>query len=275
VCYGGPVTDTSARRPALMRRGGPIVAMGVLVMCLSGAGACRRSPSPAMDADEVLRRMSNVLAGAKRLGITARREADPDLAQGRDLPALTTVNVRLVRPQRIAVELDGGGNRRAMYSDGNAFTLQDVTRNLYSTIPLKATLDDLDEQLERVYGFVPPMFEFVTNNPYESIRARVNSVAYLGLAPDAAGVQCHRLAVAGDMADAELWVNAADFLPRQLIATFKTIASRPKLRLYFSAWDLAPGWPDSGLAFTPPAGAVKIPMRSVAEMQALMGKEKR
>jgi hypothetical protein len=258
-----------------MRYGWPIVAMGVLLMFVSGFAACRRTPTPPIDADEVLRRMSSVLAGATRLGITVRREADPDLVQGRDLPALSTIHVRLVRPQRIVVELDGGGDRRAMYSDGNAFTLQDVSKNLYSTTSLKATLDDLDEQLERIYGFVPPMFEFVTNHPYESIQARVSRITYLGQAPDAAGVQCHQIAVGGDVADAELWVGTADYLPRQLIATFRTIASHPKLRLYFSAWDLAPAWPDSNLVFTPPAGAVRIPMRSVAEMQALIERQRR
>jgi hypothetical protein len=263
------------QRRALLRYGQLLIAAGGLALLLSGAWACRRSPDPAIDADEVLRRMSTVLAGATRLDITARREADPDLQQGRGLPALTTLHVRLVRPQRILVELDGGADRRAMYSDGQVFTLQDVSKNLYSTTPLTATLDDLDDQLERLYGFVPPMFEFVTNHPYDSIHARVNAITSLGQGPDAAGNPCHRLAFTGDVADAELWVGAADFLPRQLIATFRTIASQPKLRLYFQTWDLAPAWSDSDLAFTPPAGAVKIPMRSVAEMQALMGKEKR
>jgi hypothetical protein len=228
-----------------------------------------------MDADQVLRRMSEVLAGAKRLGISARREADPDLRQGRDLPALTSITVRLVRPQRIFVQVEGGGDRRALYSDGNVFTLQDITRNLYSTIPLHSTLDDLGEQLDRIYGFVPPMFEFVTNHPYENIHARVTSVTYLGETTDAAGIRCHRIAAAGEIADAELWVSTADFLPRQLIATFRTIASHPQIRLYFSAWNLAPVWPDSDLAFTPPARAVKIPMRSVAEMNALIRSQKR
>jgi hypothetical protein len=162
-----------------------------------------------------------------------------------------------------------------MYSDGTSFTLQDVTRNLYSTTPLKATLDDLDEQLDRIYGFVPPTFEFVTNHPYESIHARVNSVTSLGEAPDSAGVRCYHLAAAGDVADAELWVSTADFLPRQLIATFRSIASHPQVRLYFSTWDLAPAFSDSALAFSPPAGAMKIPMRSLAEMQDMIRGQKR
>jgi len=259
----------------VVRFGRSIVVAGFLVTLLGSSGACGRAPAPPMDADQVLRRMSDVLAGAQRLAISARREADPDLRQGRDLSALSTINVRLVRPQRIVVQLDSGGDKRAMYSDGNAFTIQDVSKNLYSTIPLKSTLDDLDDQLNRLYGFVPPLFEFVTNHPYESIQARVTRVNYLGEAPDAGGIRCHRIAVAGEVADAELWVGAADFLPRQLIATFRTIASHPQIRLFFTVWNLAPTWPEADLAFTPPAGAVKIPMRSVAEMNALMRSQKR
>jgi hypothetical protein len=173
----------------------------MLAALLAGPAACRRQPEPAMDADQVLRRMSDVLAGAPRLSFSARREADPDLQQRRDLPAQTVISVRLVRPQRIAVTLDGGSDRRAMYSDGRAFTIQDVTKRVYSTVPLQSTL---------------------------GIRARVSAVTYLGEAPDASGTRCHRLAAAGEVADAELWVGAADFLPRQLVATSPAPgASRP------------------------------------------------
>jgi hypothetical protein len=263
-----------ASRHAVMRRVRIAGAIGVLLVMAAGSGACRRTPAPAVDADQVLRRMSERLAGTQRLGITARREADPDLLQGRDLQAQTTITVRLIRPQRIAVDLESDGNRRAMYSDGNTFVLQDMSKNLYATTSIKTSLDDLGEQLERVYGFVPPMAEFVANHPYESIQARVSDVTYLGEGPDAAGVRCHRIAAAGEVADAELWVGSADFLPRQLIATFRTIASRPQIRLYFSSWDLSPAWSGAELVFTPPAGAVRIPMRSVAEMQSLAGKGK-
>lgn len=251
-----------------------VIAAGVALM-LGGNAACRRTPAPVLDADGVLRRMSDVLAAAQRLSVSARREADRDVRQGRDLPALTTISVRLVRPKRIQVELDGGENRRAMFSDGDTFTLQDITKNVYSTVPLKSTLDDLDDQLEKIYGFVPPMFEFVTNNPYDSIHARVSNLTYLGEGADATGVRCHRIAAAGEMADAELWVSTTDFLPRQLVATFTNIASHPQVRLSFSEWNLKPTFVEEELAFTAPAKAMKIPMRSVAEMQALVGKGKK
>ena len=248
---------------------------GVLAVALLGAASCGRSASPAMDADEVLRRMSQVLAGAPRMSFTARREADPDLPLSGNLPARTTISVRLVRPSRLAVRVEGEGVARAMYADGSSFTLQDQTKNLYSTIPLTATLDNLDVQLQQLYGFVPPMFEFITNKPYESIQARVTGSTYLGQAADPSGTLCHRLAIAGEVADAELWVSVAGNLPQQLTATFRAMPTHPQLRLSFSAWDLAPTWSDAELAFTPPAGAVNIPMRTVAEMQALIAAEKR
>ena len=147
-----------------------------------------------MDADQVLRRMSDKLSATRRLAITARREVDADLLQGRDLQAQTAIKVRLVRPQKIVAELEGSGEKRAFYSDGNTFVLQDLNKNLYSTVSLKATLDDLGEQLERLYGFVPAMAEFVTNDPYSSITARVNNLSLLGLA-DLAGVKCFQMAI--------------------------------------------------------------------------------
>jgi hypothetical protein len=236
---------------------------------VAALAACSRQPAPA-SADDVLKRMSQKLADAPRMGFTVRREIDPELIEGRDLKALTTIEVRLVRPNRIALRSDSGDDRRAMFSDGTTFTLQDVTKNIYSTIQLASTLDTLDEQLQKVYGFVPPLLEFVSNKPYEHIQSRVTAVTYAGEGKDASGAACHRLALAGEVVDAELCVGVADNHPRQLIGTFRSRATQPKFRLYFSAWDLSPAWADSELAFTAPAGAMKIPMRTVAEMQELV-----
>ena len=250
-----------------------MVRAAACLVALVWLSACGESSAPSPDAETVLHRMSDALSAAQRVSISARREADPEVRQGRDLPSVTAINIQLVRPDRIRVDLDGGTDRRAMFSDGNTFTLQDITRNFYSTVALKSTLDNLDDQLELTYGFVPPMFEFVTNNPYQSIHDRVNSVTTLGEAVDKAGIKCYRVSAAGDVADAELWVNTTDFLPRQLIATFRNIASHPQIRLYFSSWNLKATFEDSELTFTAPAKAMKIPMRSLAEMKALIGKE--
>jgi len=246
------------------------LAVCVLISGLAALAACSRPAVPVLDADQVLRRMSDKLAGASRLSVTARREVDAELLQGRDLQPVTTITVRLARPQRVVVQMDAGGDRRAMYSDGKSFTLQDVSKNLYSTAAVEATLDNLDDVLQRMYGFAPPMFEFLTNNPYESIKARVSNVSDAGQGPDASGARCHRITATGDLADAELWIDATDFLPRQLVATFRTIPGYPKIRLFFTSWSLSPAWSDAELAFAAPAGAMKIPMRSVAEMQTLL-----
>ena len=265
----------AAARSLITRHGSGVVATTLLVLVLGGIAACSRPEPLVLDADQVLRRMSAKLAGANRLGVTARREVDAELVQGRDLQPVTTINVRLVRPQRIVVTLDAGAERRAMYSDGKTFTLQDLAKNLYSTAPVEATLDNLDDVLQRLYGFAPPMFEFLTNNPYESIQARVTNVADGGQGLDDSGVLCRRITATGDVADAELWVDAKDFLPRQMIATIRTVPGYPKIRLFFTSWDLSPKWSDTELAFAAPAGAMKIPMRSVAEMQTLMKGDKR
>ena len=63
-------------------------------------------------------------------------------------------------------------------------------------------------------------------------------------------------------------LDPPEYKARQAIAAAPPVAAKP-------APDLAPAWSDADLAFTPPAGAVKIPMRSVTEMQDLMRREKR
>jgi len=42
------------------------------------------------------------------------------------------------------------------------------------------------------------------------------------------------------VADSDLWIGAADLLPRKLVATFKDREGSPKLQAEFSNWNLAP-----------------------------------
>lgn len=222
------------------------------------------------NADHILRAMSARLASAPRFGFKATREIDAALLEGRDVPEKARVTVNVERPNKLmAYSKSKDGVRRFIF-DGRTLTVLDKTSNFYATVPMRTTIDGLVAQLDSKYGFTPPLAEFALSDPYQDIRRQAHTITYLGRAKTSegflglGGVECHRLGLKGNAADAELWIAVGDQLPRKLIATFHR-DDHPQVRITFTKWNLAP--PAADFTFTPPTGAQKIEMWTTAKMQ--------
>ena len=158
------------------------------------------------------------------------------------------------------------GERR-LYFDGKTFSLLDAKMNFYTTIPMDTSIDGLVDQIDKRYGFVPPLAEFAVSDPYKEFRREASAVSYVGRSTcptGSEGMECEQLALTGKEADAEVWIGVNDHLLKKLVATFHR-EGNPQLRISFTAWNLAASVTDSEFTFTPPKGAEKIEMRSIAE----------
>ncbi|MEP6669343.1 MAG: DUF2092 domain-containing protein [Chthoniobacter sp.] len=151
-------------------------------------------------------------------------------------------------------------------------------KNVYATVPMHTSLNGLVAKLDEQYGFTPPLAEFAVSNPYRGIREQARHVTYLGHEKVSAGflglgsVECHRLALKGPEADAELWIAVGDSLPRKLVATFHR-QGNPQVRIEFTEWNLAAPVTATDFTLHPPAGAQKVEMWTTARMQAAAAKK--
>jgi hypothetical protein len=219
------------------------------------------------DADQLLQQMSTKLAAAHSFSFKATREIDPGLLAGRNAPENARIVVTVRRPNKIAADSISTDSVRHFYADGRNLSLVDVTKNLYSTVPMHTSIDGVVAELDRKYGFTPPLAEMALSDVYQDIHEKAQGISYLGQAT-ASGVMCHRLALAGKVADTELWVGVNDQLPRRLIATVKDRPGKPQLKVEFSDWNLAAKVTAKDFAFVPPQGAQKISMITTAETEA-------
>lgn len=225
------------------------------------------------NADQLLRQMSAKLAAAQSFTFEARRELDPGLVEGINVPQKANIAVAVQRPNKLAARATSDLGVRRFIADGRNLTLLDAKANCYATVPMRTTLDGLVEQLDDKFGFTPPLAEFALSNPYKELRSHANTISYLGQTKTQAGFlglfgdECYRIALKGQEADAELWIAVNDQLPRKLIATFHR-EGQPQLRITFSKWNLAATVSASDFAFSPPQGSQKIEMWTTARMQA-------
>lgn len=225
------------------------------------------------NADQLLRQMSSKLAAARTFSFKAVREIDAGLLEGRDKAEKAKISVVVQRPNKLAAVSKSNHGVRHAVADGNQLWLLDESTNHYSVIPMRTSIDGLVERLDKHYGFTPPLAEFALSDPYKDLKRQAKTITYLGRGKTTAGflgmfgVDCHRIALNGKEASAELWIGVADQLPRKLTATFHR-EGNPQVRITFSEWNLAAPVSATEFTFTPPKGSQKIEMWTTTQMQS-------
>ena len=239
--------------------------------------AYRYSSSPpdagaSPDADALLKAMSTQLASSKNSRFTATRTMPKARAEKMNQPGKANVDVVLARPNGLAVKINGNGVTKEMIFDGRTFTVVDGFHNFYSKAPLQGSLDKVPGHLAEVYGFLPPLAEFIVSDPYTHIKSHVESVSYLGKGTVNEGgktVPCHRIGLHGSLSDAELWLAIKDSLPRRLkVSATGSTPSDLIMDVDFLTWDLNAEVSDSAFRHQPTSGAEEIPMVSLSEAAA-------
>src|SRR5205814_2103448 len=215
---------TDSSKPMKLTHSTSILTIGLLATALLPVAAAEP------DADQVLQQMSAKLAAAQSFTFKATREIDPALLAGRSAPENARIVVTVQRPNKIAADSSSKDGVRHFCADGRNMSLIDVTKNLYSTVAMPTSIDGVVAELDRKYGFTPPLAEIALSNVYQDIHQKAQGVSYLGQAT-AGGVACDRLALAGKIADAELWVAVNDQLPRRLIGTVKNRPGKPQVKV--------------------------------------------
>ena len=246
--------------------------LGAVAMLAATTGDAAPAPKP--DADQIIRQMSAKLATARQFSFRAHRESRGAALPGLGVPEDARIAVTARRPNEFVAKSTSKGDVRDIYFDGRTLTIFDAAKNFYSTAPMRTSIDGLLAQIQAKYGFTPPLGELAASDVYADIRHKTQSISYVGRSRVAAGflglggVECERVHLPGKGVDAELWVALHDQLPRKLVVTFKNHPGQPKLTAEISDWNLDAKGSDQSFLFHAPKGAMQIPMKTTAEMNA-------
>ena len=247
------------------------------LLCLAGALALpagtraqdsAEGPRPPLiesRADEVLRAMSERLAGLERFAFEAEETFDEIVEAG---PRVQLSNIRRVaveRPSRLAADAEGDTLQRAAWFDGKTATILDKAHNVYGQVPVPATIDEaLDEVAER-YGIEPPLEDFLFSDPYAVLTEAVRYGRYLGL-HHAGGVLCHHLVFVQDTIEWQIWIDAGeDPLPRKFVITYVREPGEPQFSAVLRKWNLTPTFPEGLFRFEAPPGSRRVEFSSFTE----------
>ncbi len=219
-----------------------------------------------MDPRALLRQMSARLANAEALTFEANRHVDPGLIEGRDVPEEAAIRVFVKRPDKLYAVARTPTGTRHVYFDGQEVTVFEEEKGLYAKAQVSGTIDTMIQHLDERFGFVPPLADFVANDPYALMSEQVRQLRHVGT-ETVDGKSCERLEATGELATADLWLASDSSLPCRLVARFTRLEGEPETRVSFSSWNLDADLSDEMFSFEPPEGAVEIEMVPLSDLE--------
>jgi hypothetical protein len=209
-------------------------------------------------ADELVRRMSDFLAGVSAFALEAEEVYDEVPEQSPREQLTSTRRVALQRPDRFVGDVAGDARHRSYWYDGVALSVLDGEQNVWASGEVPPTIDGALDWVLDTTGTVIPLADFLYADPYSRLMGGVQRGVYLGI-HEAAGVPCHHLSFEQAEIDWQLWIDAGDDpLPRKLVIAYKAEDEVPQYSVTIPKWNLAADVPEELFHFEPPEGAVRV-----------------
>ena len=206
-----------------------------------GLSSCSTTPQAPIDtkAASVLQVMSDKLAAAKTLRVSATRDASPGFHAGYKMAEKTKVSVALQRPNKINAVSDSNLGKRLVCYDGSTVTFADVSGGTHAQLKAATDIDSTARALVNTYSVMPPLVELLANNPKAFLLEGVTEGECKGTEV-IAGVTCDHLAFKQSELSWELWVNTTDHLPKKMVITYPNgEGGAPlKMTLLVEKWEL-------------------------------------
>jgi hypothetical protein len=263
-------------RMATRRLAGLICAMTVTLGTLGGAAFAQTpatAPSPpgavappvaaALEPGvlETLRRMSDLLKGAKSLTFTYRSLREQADQNGQMVDFLHETRVAVTRPNRFRFDTVGDVSIVTVWYDGKMMTWLDPVRKLYADVEAPATIDGALMLLTEKLQTPIPVAGLILSDPYARMVDGLETAVDLGVVT-VDGVRCRHLLFREADADWQLWVEAGPRpLPRRLKIVYTQEPGAPRVLAILSDWSLDAKLPASRFVVVKPAGAVRIEVK--------------
>lgn len=253
-------------RSRSVRRGALALTVAAALF-LSGGLAPAQEGAPAAPAEkqdrqamETLMRMSRYLAGTQHFSVNVRSSYDAIQESGERIEFGERRRILLQRPDRARIEVErSDGDRGVLLFDGRRITAFKENDNIYATVESPGTVDMALVYLVRDLQVTVPLARlFLTTLPQE-MEKRVESVAFVET-ETLFDVPVDHLAARTADVDFQVWVpREKEPLPRRIVITYRNIPGQPQFQADLSDWNVAPQVAADRFAFTPPAGAEKVP----------------
>ena len=233
----------------------------VMVLVLAGTGVAAYGAESQQDqkALDVLNRSAAFANSLDKAIIKGETYSDAGLGAGLVVSNSNEVTIKFDRPDSMYLERFDGVNTSKVFIHKGKLTLYGTENNFYAKadVPtdvkeaMQFALDNLSLEL--------PMAEFFFADSTLDLIKQQDEILYLTDKSRIRGVDCHQIAVRGEIVDLQLWIAEGDKpAPRQVQMTMKWEGGSPR-NTAFMEWTEVDKLDPKTFEFTPPEGALEIP----------------
>ena len=235
-----------------------VVVLAVLV--LTGWPQLGRAQPAGVEpqAEKLLRRMSDYLAGRQQFTLRAESSLEAVLTSGQKLQYDSPATLIVSRPNKLRAHRKGDLANQEFFYDGKSLTLYNPGENLYATTAAPATLEEMLDFAREKLDVIAPAAELLYKNAAEKMLKEASSGFVVGQSI-VGSVKCTHLAFRGAEVDWQIWIeDGSRPLPRKFMLTSKQMSGAPQFTVLIRNWDVAPKLTNQEFSFTAPKGAKKI-----------------
>ena len=205
---------------------------------------------------EMLKAMSQRLAGAKSMSFTAVTTYEAPARNGQPLYYSTLSQVAVQRPDKLRVITPGDGPPSDFYYDGKTMMAYTPGADLVAVADAPPTIDAAMRAAYDKAAIYFPFAEVIVADPYKNLSEGLTSAFVVGQSHVVGDTITDIVAIANANVQAEIWIAVADGLPRMARAIYPKDPVQSRYEIQFSNWKLNPAMKDAD--FTS-AQALKAP----------------
>jgi hypothetical protein len=210
------------------------------------------------EADRLLRKMSEYLAGLERFSVQTESSLEVILRSGQKIQYESPTEALVQRPNKLYAVRKGDMVNQEFYYDGKTLTLYNPDQKYYATVPAPPTIDQAIDFARDSLDVYAPGGDLLYKDAYKVLMEDVVSGLYVGMSV-VGGVKCHHLAFRGNEVDWQIWIEDGDKpLPKKFIITTKWMTGAPQFTVLIKDWDLSPKFSEDVFTFVPPKDAQRI-----------------
>jgi hypothetical protein len=224
----------------------------------------RTTPEIQIDkkADDLMHRMSDLLANAKDISFRTKGTEEKIGADGKKVAVPVTRELILRRPDRAWIHIVAQAPDRTrdltIWYDGKALTMQSDKEKVYAHTKMPPTLDDAFDFVGSTLNLPTPMADLLYSDAYDAFFSDDTVGGYVKL-DKVEGVSCHQLAFKNRLINWRIWIaEGKEPKPCKLELTYKQDEGAPVYSLTFLDWNFAAQIADGQFTHEPPAGYQRI-----------------
>ena len=208
----------------------------------------------------ILDKMSAVIGDLSSCSVTIRSNYDLSSRELGLVKHSDEQELFLRGSSRMLLRSEGDKGSRYFLFNGKNLSYYSMDKNQYSQIETPASLIEMIDTVNKLYGIEFPIADFFYPSFVDDILAESKNLMYLGLT-QIDGKECFH--IAGTAADKtfQFWVsNDAWYLPVKVVIVYTNKEMNPQYEAVLSNWQVNPDLPDAIFQFTPPVKSKQVRM---------------